>query len=67
MSPRHLLLNLVAFALMAILLDLVDVATAIILPVAGGLFVNTILLGYGLPAVLAIILALIARTTRPIS
>ena len=34
-------------------------------PIAGGAFVNTILLGYGLPAVLAISLALIARTTRP--
>ena len=33
-------------------------------PVGGGLF-NLILLGYGLPAVLAITLALIARTTRP--
>jgi uncharacterized membrane protein len=32
----------------------------------GGLFFNTILLAYGLPAVLAIILALIARTTRPL-
>jgi uncharacterized membrane protein len=31
----------------------------------GGLFVNLILLGYGLPAVLAAILALIARGTRP--
>jgi uncharacterized membrane protein len=31
----------------------------------GGPFFNAILLGYGLPAVLAIILALIARTTRP--
>ena len=31
----------------------------------GGAFVNSILLGYGLPAVLAIVLALIARTTRP--
>jgi uncharacterized membrane protein len=30
-----------------------------------GVFFNTILLGYGLPAVLAITLALIARTTRP--
>jgi uncharacterized membrane protein len=30
-----------------------------------GAFFNTILLGYGLPAVLAIILALVARTTRP--
>jgi uncharacterized membrane protein len=31
----------------------------------GGPFFNTILLGYGLPAILAITLALIARTTRP--
>ncbi len=31
----------------------------------GGTFFNLILLGYGLPAVLAGILALIARTTRP--
>ena len=31
----------------------------------GGLFINLILLGYGLPAVLATTLALIARTTRP--
>jgi uncharacterized membrane protein len=35
-------------------------------PVGGGLF-NLILLGYGLPAVLAITLALIARTTRPMA
>src|SRR5205807_1595264 len=33
-------------------------------PVGGALF-NLILLGYGVPALLAIILALIARTTRP--
>jgi uncharacterized membrane protein len=32
----------------------------------GGPFLNLILLGYGLPAVLAIILALIARRTRPL-
>jgi uncharacterized membrane protein len=31
----------------------------------GGLFFNLILLGYGIPAVLSIVLALIARTTRP--
>ena len=31
-----------------------------------GVFFNMILLGYGMPAVLAIILALIARTTRPL-
>jgi uncharacterized membrane protein len=35
-------------------------------PVGGGFF-NLILLGYGLPAVLAIMLALIARTTRPLA
>jgi uncharacterized membrane protein len=34
-------------------------------PVGGGLF-NLILLGYGLPALLAFTLALIARTTRPV-
>jgi uncharacterized membrane protein len=33
----------------------------------GGAFFNLVLLGYGLPAVLAVTLALIARTTRPIS
>jgi uncharacterized membrane protein len=32
-----------------------------------GLFFNTILLAYGVPAVLAIVLALIARTTRPLA
>jgi uncharacterized membrane protein len=31
----------------------------------GGLFFNLILLGYGIPALLAIVLALVARTTRP--
>jgi len=33
----------------------------------GGRFFNLILLGYGLPAVLAIILALVARATRPMA
>ena len=33
----------------------------------GGPFLNLILLGYGLPAVLAIVLALVARRTRPIA
>jgi uncharacterized membrane protein len=32
----------------------------------GGPFINLILLGYGIPAVLAVILALRARTTRPL-
>ena len=31
----------------------------------GGRFINLILLGYGLPAVLAVALALTARTRRP--
>jgi uncharacterized membrane protein len=35
-------------------------------PVGGGAFFNMILVGYGLPSVLAITLALIARTTRPL-
>jgi uncharacterized membrane protein len=35
-------------------------------PIGGGAFFNMILVGYGLPAVLAITLALIARTTRPL-
>jgi uncharacterized membrane protein len=56
-----------ALTLAAILLDLVNALTQAILPIAGGLLVNTILLGYGLPAVLVIILALLARTTRPMS
>jgi uncharacterized membrane protein len=33
----------------------------------GGLFFNLILLGYGIPAVLAAVLALIARESRPIA
>ena len=33
----------------------------------GGPFLNLILLGYGVPAVLATVLALIARTTRPMA
>jgi uncharacterized membrane protein len=36
-------------------------------PISGGLVFNTILLGYGLPAVLAISLSLIARSTRPMA
>jgi len=57
-----------ALTLVAIIADLVyvtdpDLASS---PV-GPAFINLILLGYGIPAVLAIILALIARTTRPLS
>jgi uncharacterized membrane protein len=36
-------------------------------PLPGGPFINEIMIGFGLPAVLAAVLALIARTTRPIS
>jgi uncharacterized membrane protein len=56
---------LAALTLAAIALDLAVAATETALPILGGAFVNTILLGYGLPAALAIALALIARTTRP--
>ncbi len=56
-----------ALTLAAIVLDLVNALKAGFLPLAGGAFFNVILLGYGLPAALAIILALIARTTRPMS
>ncbi len=54
-----------ALTLAAIALDVLLALVEEILPLSGGLFFNTILLGYGLPAVLAICLALIARTTRP--
>jgi uncharacterized membrane protein len=56
-----------ALTLMAIACDLV-IAVAPPFgnhPVAGGTFFNMILLGYGLPAMLAASLALIARATRP--
>jgi uncharacterized membrane protein len=36
-------------------------------PLPGGVFINEIMLGFGLPAILAIVLALIARRTRPIA
>jgi uncharacterized membrane protein len=51
-------------AILAVLAYVTDPALANT-PV-GGAIVNLILLGYGLPAVLAIALALIARTTRPL-
>ena len=61
-------LVIAALTLVAIVFDLILVAD---LRFAGnpvqGVFFNTILLGYGLPAVLAIVLALVARTTRPIA
>jgi uncharacterized membrane protein len=60
-------LVIAALTLCAIVIDLLIVVTEprfADIPV-DGVFFNTILLGYGLPAVLAITLALIARTTRP--
>jgi uncharacterized membrane protein len=56
-----------ALTILAVLADLIGApdlqfgAT----PLGGGAFFNLILLGYGLPALLAIILAMIARATRP--
>ena len=54
--------------LAAILFGLVSTVNPLVTgrPV-GGAFFNLILLGYGIPAVLAAILALIARTTRPLA
>ncbi len=54
--------------LAAILFGLVSTVNPLITgrPI-GGAFFNLILLGYGIPAVLAAILALIARTTRPLA
>jgi len=61
-------LLIAALTLFAILSDLAFACTPYLhsIPVGGALF-NLVLLGYGLPAVLAITLALIARTTRPIA
>ena len=61
-------LLIAALTLIAILSDLAFAGAPYIhsMPV-GGAFFNLVLLGYGLPAVLAIIVALIARMTRPIS
>jgi uncharacterized membrane protein len=51
-------------AVIAVLAYVIDPAFAN--TAVGGAIVNLILLGYGLPAALAIALALIARTTRPL-
>ena len=61
-------LVLAALTLVAIVFELVVVVGPRFnnTPV-GGLFFNHILLGYGFPAVLAITLALIARSTRPMA
>jgi uncharacterized membrane protein len=60
-------LLIAAFTLLAILFELVAVAGPRFADTPmTGVFFNMILLGYGLPAVLAITLALIARTTRPL-
>ena len=61
-------LVIAALTLLAVVFDLIYVLDSRLnrTPV-GGAFVNLILLAYGLPAVLAITLALIARATRPLS
>jgi uncharacterized membrane protein len=60
-------LLLAALTLLAIVFELAGVASLDFARTqVTGLFFNSILLGYGLPAVLAIVLALIARTTRPL-
>ena len=60
-------LLIAALTLLAIVFELVAVASPDFADAqVTGAFFNTILLGYGLPAVLAITLALIARTTRPL-
>jgi uncharacterized membrane protein len=60
-------LLIAALTLLAIVFELVAVATPDFADAqVTGAFFNTILLGYGLLAVLAITLALIARTTRPL-
>ncbi len=58
-----------ALALAAVIVDLVTALSPPFrnFPIPGGAVFNTILLGYGLPAILAISLALIARTTRPMA
>lgn len=56
-----------ALTLVAVAFDLLYVVDpAFAKDPVGGAFVNLILLGYGLPAALAVALALIARTTRPL-
>jgi uncharacterized membrane protein len=56
-----------ALTLVAIAIDLMSSVSFQFLHVpVGGTIFNLVLLGYGLPALLAIVLALIARTTRPI-
>jgi uncharacterized membrane protein len=61
-------LLIAALTLIAILSDLAFACAPYFhsIPI-GGAFFNLVLLGYGLPAILAITLALIARTTRPIA
>jgi uncharacterized membrane protein len=68
-SPVHNVAALIiaALTLVAIAFDLIGAVdtSPFGVPVSGTV-VNVILLGYGLPAVLAFVLALIARTTRPL-
>ena len=59
-------LVIAALTLVAIVFELILVAEPRFADTpVDGVFFNTILLAYGLPAVLAITLALVARTTRP--
>jgi uncharacterized membrane protein len=60
---------LAALTVVAVLADLIAASSLQFsyTPLGGGAFFNQILLGCGLPAILAITLALIARTTRPMS
>ena len=62
-------LIMAALTFAAVLADLIVGSSLqfIATPLPGGAFINEIMLGFGLPAVLAVTLALIARTTRPIS
>ncbi|MDC7790016.1 DUF2339 domain-containing protein, partial [Rhodoplanes tepidamans] len=61
-------LVMAGLALVGILAGLVVVANPLVTGEAvGGPLVNLILLGYGLPAVLAAVLALVARHTRPMA
>ncbi|WP_284694257.1 DUF2339 domain-containing protein [Rhodoplanes serenus] len=61
-------LVMAALALAGIVLGLAGFANPLITGDAvGGPLVNLVLLGYGLPAVLAAVLALVARATRPLA
>ncbi len=62
-------LFMAALTFAAVIADLIVGSSLqfVTVPLPGGPFINELLLGFGLPAALAVVLALIARTTRPIS